>query len=99
MSEMVNDIEQFWFRDPGAAAAKYNGKRIRYLSPFGTWRIGTLEIRDRRDHDDKISATIRESFLTSRYSGQVFTWRLSEDLYKKIVRVDRPGADFELPVS
>jgi hypothetical protein len=98
MSETVNDIEQFWFRDP-EAAAKYNGKRIRYPSPFGTWRIGTLEIRDRHDHDDKISATIHESFLTSRYSGQVFTWRLSENLYKNIVRVDRADADFELPAE
>jgi hypothetical protein len=92
------DIEQFWFSDP-AAHTKYDGKKIRYPSPFGTWRIGTIYIRNRQPHDDKISATIHESFKTSQYAGQVFDWCLTEDVYKKIATTDSRDADFELPNS
>jgi len=88
--------EFFWFSDPNAAQ-KYDQKKIRYPSPFGNWRIGTLYVRDRRDYDDKISVTIHETFYPAPYVGQVFDWHLTEGLYKTITETNEPNADFQLP--
>src|ERR1700737_3255076 len=96
MPEKEPSFEDFWF-DASEAESKYDGKRIRYHSPYNAWRVGTLQIRNRSDYDEKICATIREDFPTSRYSRQVFTWRLTKDLYTSIRPFDGIEADFELP--
>lgn len=91
-----DEEKPFWFKDPNAGE-QYNGKKIRYPAPWGEWRVGTIQVRDRTDYDDKICVTIHETFYPSPYVGQVFDWRLTQEIYNTIIKWDKPDADFELP--